>query len=169
MAHNVVSRWVRTLIVASLAGYDNVTPYTTFSRGVAFLDVVEKAYAILQTFPKDKTLDTRMLRACKRSLAPGVPTFGQSMKPSMYHPEGVPGNMLTLSGRYRGESHRAYCRRMLRLCEWGGESELFVASKVFGVRIVVWGEGHRMMVEYGDKMAMPIHVRLVEEHYDAYV
>ena len=41
-------------------------------------------------------------------------------------------------------------------------------SRIFGVRIVVWG-GHRVMVEYGDKTSMPVHVRLVEEHYDAYV
>ena len=44
-----------------------------------------------------------------------------------------------------------------------------MASKIFGVRISSWGEGHRVMVEYGDKTSMPVHVRLVEEHYDAYV
>ena len=169
IAHNVVSRWVRAVIVASLAGRGDVTPYTTFGH-MTFVDAAEKAYAILQAFPNDKRLDPRVLRPWKRSLAPVVSgLFGQRMEPSMYFPEGVPGNVLTLSGRHRGESHRAYCRRMLRLCEWGGESELFVASKVFGVRIVVWGEGHRAMAEYGDKTAMPVHVRLVEEHYDAYI
>ena len=166
LAHNVVARWVRTLVVASLAGHRGVTPSTPFGR-LNFLDAVEKAYAILQAFPQRKRLDPRTLREWKRSLAPEVSRG--TFEPCLYQPENVPGDLLTLSGRCRGESHRAYCRRMFRLCEWGGESELFVASKVFGVRIVVWGEGHRIMVEYGDKTSLPLHVRLVEEHYDAYV
>jgi hypothetical protein len=170
IAHNTVARWVRTLIVASLAGHRGVTPRTTFGR-MNFLDAAENAYSLLEAFPKGKRLDPRVLRGWKRSLAPEVPRglFGDCAEPSVYWPENVPGDVLTLSGRYRDETHRAYCRRMLRLCEWGGESELFVASKVFGVRIVVWGEGHRPMVAYGDKTSMPLHVRLAEEHYDAYV
>ena len=53
IAHNALSRWVRTLIVASLAGHRNVTPHTTFGR-LNFVDAVEKAYAILQAFPQAK-------------------------------------------------------------------------------------------------------------------
>lgn len=171
IAHNALSRWVRTLIVASLAGHRNVTPHTTFGP-MNFVDAMDKAYSILEAFPRRKRLDPRLLREWKRSLAPDIPRGlfrPEGGVSTVYKPENVPRDMLTLSGRYKGESHRAYCRRMLRLCEWGGESEIFVASKIFGVRIVVWGEGHRVMVEYGDKTSMPVHVRLVEEHYDAYV
>ena len=78
-----------------------------------------------------KASDPRLLREWKRSLAPDIPRGlfrPEGGASTVYKPENVPRDMLTLSGRYKGESHRAYCRRMLRLCEWGGESELFVAS-----------------------------------------
>ena len=170
IAHNALSRWVRTLIVASLAGHRNVTPHTTFGP-MNFVDAMDKAYSILKHFPGESVWTL----ACSESGSGPWPRHSsravstEGGVSTVYKPENVPRDMLTLSGRYKGESHRAYCRRMLRLCEWGGESEIFVASKIFGVRIVVWGEGHRVMVEYGDKTSMPVHVRLVEEHYDAYV
>ena len=69
IAHNALSRWVRTLIVASLAGHRNVTPHTTFGP-MNFVDAMDKAYSILEAFPRRKRLDPRLLREWKRSLAP---------------------------------------------------------------------------------------------------
>lgn len=170
VAHNVVARWVRTLVVASLAGMATADPHVRLGN-LNFFEMAENLFSFLQAYPKDKHVDPRVLRAEKRALAPQAPTgmFGGPGHSTVYAPENVRGDVVSLSGRYAGESHVAYCKRMLRPREWGGESELFVASKVFGVRIIVWGEDHCVLAQYGEKSLLPLHVRLEEEHYDAYI
>ena len=71
IAHNALSRWVRTLIVASLAGHRNVTPHTTFGP-MNFVDAMDKAYSILEAFPGESVWTL----ACSESgSGPWPPTF----------------------------------------------------------------------------------------------
>ena len=79
-------------------------------------------------FPGESVLDPRLLRRVEAVLGRfNIPR-------GLFRPEGgvstrctsakaVPRDMLTLSGRYKGESHRAYCRRMPSALPANGDGE----------------------------------------------
>ena len=102
VAHNVVARWVRTLVVASLAGMATADPHVRLGN-LNFFEMAENLFSFLQAYPKDKHVDPRVLRAEKRALAPQAPTgmFGGPGHSTVYAPENVRGDVVSLSAATR--------------------------------------------------------------------
>jgi len=169
MTHNVLSRWVRALVVHSMFYGASATIDTVIEETVSLRKVMDDCYSMIQCLGKRYRFKTpREARWNKRHFLYHYHLRGRSHEDFMYEPGGVPLHIISMSGREENEPHGSYCRRMASLDEWGGESEIYVISQILKYAVTIYGERRKILQRY-----VPMKVNGVlnlsflanEEHY----
>lgn len=166
--HNLVTRWVRTLVVVSLCGYE--VSIRTKLGPRSLYDVLRAGCALL----RDDSGNTRKFNRLRRQ-TPSIPVL--VCKPEQrYAGTDVTRAIVCASGMRPDETVHDYCERMLRPNEWGGEAELFAASRVLQVPITVY-TGRRSFSTYYPRgweqstqrnfWKLRLLFRADQQHYDA--
>jgi hypothetical protein len=171
MVHNILSRWIRTIIMYSMF-YPNTTLDTKLYNEVSFLDILIRLFAIIQAYGvKYRFQSSREKRKLKREFLYPIQLSGLSDGKFPILEDMIPVNIISMGGRDTDETHSKYCKRMMHLTSWGGASEIYIASKIFQYTIYI-KEGKKIVQKYTPKKIKNI-IQVVydskKEHYDAFI
>jgi hypothetical protein len=170
LANNVLSRWVR-LVVTHAMFYGPVINMDTDFAGQSMNSVMDGLFALIQSAggPRYYLSNERDGRKLKRHFLRYAPLRGVPTENIMF--EDTPIELVSMSGRYKYETHGEYCKRMSHLNVWGGAGECFVASRVFQYVINI-KKGRKNFQKYVPKKVKGIlHVCFSSkyQHYDALI
>ena len=170
LANNVLSRWVRMLIAHAMFYGPTIDMNTNFF-GQSMQSVMADLYSLIQSAggPAYYLKNERDGRQLKRHFLRYAPLLGIPPQNILF--EDTPVEFVSISGRYKGETHADYCRRMCRLHAWGGAGECFIASQIFQYAITI-KKGRKIFQKYVPKKVKGIlHVTFSPkyEHYDALI
>ncbi len=176
LVHNVVSRWVRALVVHSMF-YGVDASMDTEINGASLRQVMDDGYGLIECMGKRYRFKSpREARWNKRHFLPHsslAELYTTSNEQFVYETGGLPLNIISLSGRYEKESHKAYCKRMASLYAWGGASEIYVISQITKYAITVYGTNEKTVLQQyvPAKVGGVLHLVYLpdEEHYVAMV
>ena len=168
--HNVIMKWIRTLVAHRLAGSD-VDMHTKWGKFSLF-KVFKLARKFLTRYGTDREFASR--RGARRKFIERI-----SPKPPRLHPGdgshlmpcGVTARDISSSGRSARESFKSYVKRIARLYSWGGEAECYVASLIL-MPVEVFQKNMqpcKYSSDGGDIARTPVKVLFDEDvrHYDA--
>lgn len=171
MIHNVLSRWVRTLIIYSMF-HPNTTIETKIYRDVSFHDILIRLFTVAQNYGfRYRFKNPREKRQIKREFLCPIQLSGSSDGDFSILEDMIPVNIISMGGRDKDESHSTYCKRMMHLKSWGGASEIYIASKIFQYAIYI-KERNKIVQKYiPNKIKNIIQVvyDCKKEHYDALI
>ena len=169
--HNVVSDWLRLLLVCSLISDKQEITIETEWKGLSLFKVLIKVHKLLQRKKMTSRFESpRSAREFMRRLRPRVGSLRMG-KGSKLFPCGLTAAELSQSGRMPSESFSRYCRRLLRRGTWGGASECYVAAQVILLPVYVLQRGQKPQIYLPNDKDDVGHRIVVkydgEEHYDA--
>ena len=171
LIHNVLSRWIRTIIMYSMF-YPNTTVETKLYRGVSFHDILNRLFVVAQQYGLRYRFKTsREKRRLKREFLYPIQLSGSSDGDFPLSEDFIPVNIISMGGREKDETHSTYCKRMMHLTSWGGASEIYIASKLFQYAIHI-KEGKKIVQKYIPnkiKNIIKVIYDCKKEHYDALI
>lgn len=169
--HNVLSRWIRTMIVSAMF-HEHTSVETPIYHDNTFRDILDRLYIFSQEYGLKRRLSDREIRSLKRQFLYPIRLFGKSQGNfSLCGEDKIPINIISMGGRSSDETHERYCKHMMHLKSWGGASEIYVASKLFHYAIYI-KQGRKIVQKYiPSKIKQIIHVIYSpkKEHYDAWI
>ena len=171
LIHNVLSRWIRTIIMYSMF-YPNTTVETKLYRDVSFHDILIRLFTVAKNYGfRYRFKNSREKRQIKREFLCPIQLSGSSDGDFPIFEDMIPVNIISMGGRHKDESHSTYCKRMMHLKSWGGASEIYIASKIFQYAIYI-KERNKIVQKYiPNKIKNIIQVvyDCKKEHYDALI
>lgn len=173
LVHNIVSRWVRALVVHSMF-YGTEVGMDTEINGASLRQIMDDGYILIECMGKRyRFKSAREARWNKRHFLPKFSYTGTTNEQFIYETGGLPLNIISLSGRYDKESHKCYCKRMASLYAWGGASEIYIISQITKYATTVYGANTKTVLQQyvPSKVNGVLHLVFLpdEEHYMALI
>ena len=170
--HNVVTSWIRTLVVHELATDKSVNIHTEWG-GRSLYKTLVKIDKILEGNLKTKRFASkRHSRDFMRSLRAIPPPLKVGNGEKKF-PIGFTAQELSMSGRKNSETFCGYCRRMYREGSWGGAVECYLACQVLMLPIHMLQRNAKPQIflpDNEDLLAHRVTIRFDgHEHYDAVI
>ena len=168
--HNIVSMWLRRLVVLSMVSDAPITIDTEFEKK-SLHKVLHKIHRnIAKNNLRAKFKSARACREFMKKLKPSFQVTHQNSLGKTIFPCGMTANDLTYGGRNDGESFRHYCNRMLKHGVWGGAGEAAVVAAVTGIPVEIHSKDgvSRFDSFENTKYTLQIFFDGIE-HYDAIV
>ena len=173
--HNIVARWIRTLVAMSLRNNRPIVNIRTELKDNRDLyKTIRELTEMIGTYKLNKAFpSSRLKRSIMRQYLPSIQLKRIQEGEWSYEENGPTAKDISMSGRLEHESYASYCRRIFHWVEWGGESECYIAAHILGADIHIYENRVRVRTYSCEKnmlgKSLHIHFSPEECHYDGII